>query len=89
MQVVNESENSKRTFKNHTEFFCFYDASGVTCGGDDWCIKRFGGKSLKKIDTFGDLRVDGMMIMKLIFKKWDGTWTGLVWFRIGRSDGPW
>jgi len=30
-------------------------------------------ESLKKIDTLEDLGVDGMMIMELIFKKWDGT----------------
>jgi len=52
-------------------------------------LKVFWCESLKKIDTFEDLGVDGMMVMKLIFKKWDGTWTGLIWFRIGTSGGFW
>jgi hypothetical protein len=28
---------------------------------------------------FEDLNVDGSIILKLIFKMWDGTWTGLSW----------
>ena len=51
--------------------------------------KAFWWESLKTIHTLKDLGVDGMMIMKLIFKKWDGTWTGLIWFRIGTSGGYW
>jgi hypothetical protein len=27
--------------------------------------------------------IDGRIILKLIFKKWDGAWTGLVWLREG------
>jgi hypothetical protein len=28
--------------------------------------------------------MDGRIILKLIFKKWDReTWTGLIWLRIG------
>jgi hypothetical protein len=41
---------------------------------------------------WGDLRegdhlrhpgVDERIILKRIFKKWDGAWTGLSWLRIG------
>jgi len=28
-----------------------------------------------------ELGIEGMMILKLIFKKWDEAWTGLIWFR--------
>jgi hypothetical protein len=32
----------------------------------------------------GDLDVDGRIILKLIFRKWNGEeWTGLMWLRIG------
>ena len=32
--------------------------------------------------------VYGKMILKRIFKKWDGeAWTGLIWFRIGAGGG--
>jgi hypothetical protein len=36
----------------------------------------------------GDPRVDGTIILRLIFRKWDmGLWTGLSWIRIGTGGG--
>jgi hypothetical protein len=37
---------------------------------------------------FEDLRVDGRISLKWIFKKWDAeVWTGLIWLRIGTDGG--
>jgi hypothetical protein len=48
---------------------------------------------------WGDLRergyleglvFEGLMVLKLIFKKWDvEMWTGLIWLRIGKDGGRW
>jgi hypothetical protein len=41
---------------------------------------------LREGDHFEDLGY-GRIILKLIFKKWDGAWTGLSWLRIGTGGG--
>jgi hypothetical protein len=39
-------------------------------------------------DHLGDPRIDGGIVLKWIFKKWDGgAWTGLIWLRIGTGGG--
>jgi hypothetical protein len=39
-------------------------------------------------DQLEDLSVDGNIIIKCIFKKWNGKpWTGLLWLRIGMGGG--
>jgi hypothetical protein len=42
---------------------------------------------LREGGHLGDPGVDGRILLKQIFKKWDGTWTGLSWFRIGTGGG--
>jgi hypothetical protein len=42
---------------------------------------------LKGIDHSQNLSVDGRIILKLILKKQDEKWTGLIWLRIGTSGG--
>jgi hypothetical protein len=40
--------------------------------------------NLRETDHFEDPGVDGRIILRWIFRKWDmGTWTGLSWLRIG------
>ena len=43
---------------------------------------------LTETDHLEDLVADGCIIVKLVFKKWDGkVWTGLVWLRTGTGGG--
>ena len=34
-------------------------------------------------DNLEELSVDRRIILNWMFKKWDGTWNGLIWLRTG------
>jgi hypothetical protein len=34
-----------------------------------------------------DPGIDGKIVLKWIFKKWEGAWAGLIWLRIGTGGG--
>jgi len=45
---------------------------------------RFGWENLSERDHLGDPGVDGRIILRRVFRKWDvGVWTGSIWLRIG------
>ena len=59
-----------------------------TYGGEERCIQGFGWGNLRGRAHLEDQGVDGNIILKWIFKKYDGElWTGLIWLRIGTSGG--
>jgi hypothetical protein len=41
----------------------------------------------RECDHLGDPGADGKIILKRIFKTWDGAWTALSWLRIGTGGG--
>ena len=53
-------------------------------------MTRYWWRNLRKRDHLVDLGGDGRVILKSMFKKKDGrqgTWTGLIWIRIGADVG--
>ena len=44
--------------------------------------------NLREIDHLADPGVDGRIIVRRIFRTWEGfSWTGLVWLRLWTGDG--
>ena len=59
-----------------------------THGGRTAVYIGFWWGNLRKRDHLGDPGVDGRIILRWIFRKWDrGAWTGLIWLRIGTGGG--
>ena len=42
---------------------------------------------MRERDRFEDPVIEGRIILKQIFKKWDEIRTGLIWLRIGTRGG--
>jgi hypothetical protein len=57
-------------------------------GGGERRVQGFGGGNLRERDHWGDPGLDGRIILRRIFRKWDvGVWTGLSWLRIETCGG--
>jgi hypothetical protein len=42
---------------------------------------------LKERDQLGDQGIDVRLILRWIFREWDGAWNELIWLRIGTGGG--
>jgi len=61
--------------------YCRVWGRGEVCTGFWW-------GNLRKRDHWGDPDIDGRIILRLIFRKWEGVeGTGEIWLRIGTGGG--
>jgi len=59
-----------------------------TSGGRGEVHTEFWWGYLRERDYVKDPGVGGRIILRWIFRKWDvGTWTGLIWLRVGTGGG--
>jgi len=60
----------------------------VACIGDRRGAYKIWWDNLRERDHLEDLDVDGRLIFKWIFRKWNGeVWTGFLWIRIRTGGG--
>jgi len=44
--------------------------------------------NLRERNHFEEPGIDGRIILRRIFRKWDvGAWTGSIWLRVGKGGG--
>jgi hypothetical protein len=55
--------------------------------GEKRCTYRILVGRVREGDHLGDPGIDGRIILKWIFKKWDRAWTELSWLRMGAGGG--
>jgi len=56
-------------------------------GGEERLIQGFGGGNLRERDHLGDPVVDGMIILRWFFRKWD-VW-GMDWIELAQDRNRW
>jgi hypothetical protein len=62
--------------------------TAVCCENHTKHIHALCGQNVKCLNVKRGVGVDWRIIIKWIFKKWDGgAWTGLIWLRIGTVGG--
>ena len=68
--------------------FCISILDSESYGGRERCAQGFGGENLRERDHWGDQDVDGRLILRWVFSKWEGVvGTGWSWLRIGTGGG--
>jgi len=55
--------------------------------GRGMVFAAFWWRNLRESDYLKDAGVDGKIILRRIFKKWNWAWSGLIWLIIERSIG--
>ena len=61
-------------------------ARHVAEGGTVEACTKFRWGNLRERDHLEDQGIEGRIILRLNFRKWDGgTWNGLIWLRTGRG----
>ena len=53
-------------------------------------MQGFGGRNMRERDHLGDPGVDGRIILRWIFRKWDvGVWSGSSWLELAHDSDRW
>jgi hypothetical protein len=56
-------------------------------GGEEKGIMGFWWGYLRERAHLEDPGLDGRIILRWIFRKWAGEWTGLIWLSVGTDGG--
>ena len=52
-----------------------------------YVLQKLGAADMRERDHWGDPDVDGRIILRWFFRKWEGVETGWSWLRIGKDGG--